>query len=227
MSSYFRLPVLLAFLFLVAGLPLHLPARDFTSLQGEFWVDFEPMGKDGPMVPPTRDEALKALLDEARTIFAAMIYGYEFTWRPADKVRQAEESFVIKPLGEVPWGDPGMEFRETRNDDTSLYLRVRYFTTDREQSRLEAWTSAPTRDAAGIGLGSYFEGVPGKLRAFSEACKDAIKAEARGQTHNRPSMIAGRFTLADMPRVMVISGCYQYIVKLKLQVSDIDSYRNY
>jgi hypothetical protein len=201
--------------------------KDFTSLQGEFWLDFQPMGKDGPQAPLSADGATTALLTEARTVFSAIIYGYDFSWRPADPVRKAEDAFTMTPAGAIAWGDPDMEFRETRRDESSLYLRVRYLVKPHEQARLEAWSRNVRADAAGTGMASYFDGPDGKLKAFMEACKSAIRETARGVTLNRPSMVSGRFVVAEMPRVIVRSGTYQYTVRLKLQLDGIDAYRSY
>jgi hypothetical protein len=209
------------------ALPEPLNARDFTSLQGEFWLDFQPMGKDGPQAPLSADEATRTLLEEARTVYSAIIYGYDFSWRPADPSRKAVDSFTMTPAGAIPWGDPDMEFRETRRDESSLYLRVRYLVKPFEQARLEAWTRNDRTDASGTGTASYFDGPSGKLKAFSEACKAAIRDMARGVALNRPSMVTGRFVVSEMPRVIVRSGLYQYTVRLKLQLDGIDSYRSY
>jgi hypothetical protein len=120
-----------------------------------------------------------------------------------------------------------MEFREMRHDESSLYLRVRYLTKPFEQSRLEAWANTHLADAAGTGRASYYDGAKGKIKAFEESCKEAIKAQARGIIHNRPAWVGGHFILADLPRVIVLAGSYQCMVKLRLELTDLDSYNTF
>ena len=217
---------LLALLVLVFC-PIVAQARDLTSLQGEFWLDYQPMGQDGPKPAPTKDEALKALLEEARVCFSAMIYGYDFTYRPGDTTRQAEEGFTLTPSGQISWGDADMEFREMRSDAASLYLRVRYLTKPDEIARLEAWSSNHLMDSSAAGRSSYFLGTSGKLKAFEASCREAVRAYARSLTHNKPDMIEGHFILSELPRFGVIAGEYQAITRIKLRIDTLDAYRNY
>ncbi len=216
---------LLGLLWLALGSGLF--ARDLTSLQAEFWLDFQPMGKDAPMAAPRKEEAINNLLEEARMVFSAMIYGYDFSYRPSDLTRQATESFVMTISGEIPKGDPDMEFREVRHDDSSLYLRVRYLTKSFEISRLEAWSNTHNLDAGGSGKASYFLGLKGKSLAFEDGCKEAIRAYARSLVLNKPAMIDGHFILLAPPRLQVISGQYVATCRLKLQITTMEAYKTY
>lgn len=212
---------------LCLGTPIWIEARDLTSLQAEVWIDLEPMGKNGPNPDKTREDSIHDLLEEARVIFSGMIYGFDFEYRPSDVARKAAEKFVITPVAMVPWGDTGLEYRESRIAEGSIYLRVRYFPKEIEKARLEAWSSATMQDAAGTGFASYFEGTPARVKSIMESCKDAIRTCARGFTHNKPSLVQGKLVLSAVPRIVVISGQFRTDVRVRIDMQEIDGYLNY
>jgi len=127
----------------------------------------------------------------------------------------------------IPWGDPGFEYRETRSDTSSIYIRVRYLTKPAEMSRLEAWVSADLQDAAGTGFASYYEGTPARLKSITDSCKAAVRNCVRGMTHNKPSEIQGRLIFSDVPQIGVFSGKFRTETRVRLDIRDIQAYRNY
>ena len=223
-----RLLALLFVLALLLGSVSHsLSARDLTSLQAEVWIDLEPMGINGPNPDISREDSIHALLDEALAIFSGMIYGFEFEYRPSDIARKVDEKFTITPIAMIPWGDPGLEYRESRNDENSVYLRVRYLPKEMELVRLEAWVSAQMQDSAGTGVASYFEGTPARLKSIMEACKSAIRSCARGLSHNKPAWVVGKLVLSDIPRTVVIAGQFRTDVHVRIDMQEIFGYKTY
>lgn len=201
-------------------------ARDYSALQAEFWVDLDPMGKDGPR-RVSREEAYKDLLEEARFVFSGMIYGFSFSYRPSDAARSSAERFELKPAGQIPWGDGDFEFREFRSDDGTLYLRIRYFPKEAEIRLLEAWADNRFFDAGGTGFGSYYAGNAGRADSIRESCKDAARTVARGLTRNKPSEVQGSLVFSGVPRTLVKAGQYRTECRVRVKMDDIEQYRNF
>ena len=94
----------------------------------------------GPYPIPV-DAAEKKLLEEGRVLFSGMIYGWTFTYIPGDKARQVQESFVLTPVAEIPWGSPRLAVRETEVADAKLWARMSYALNEDESRRRAAWES--------------------------------------------------------------------------------------
>ncbi len=69
----------------------------------------------GPYPIPV-DVAEKTLLEQARVLLSGMVYGWSFSYIPGDKARRVEESFVLTPLAQIPWGSPRLRVTETEVD---------------------------------------------------------------------------------------------------------------
>lgn len=218
----------IAFLFLGLSATLTgLSARDFSSLQAEFWVDIEPFGSTAPGPALSADEAASAVLEEARAVFSGMIYGYDFSYVPGDEARQVAERFMLNASRKIAWGDNDFEVREVRRDQFSQFLRARYLPKSFEIALLESWVSSHIVSSGGTGYASYFKGSGDKLQALEDAVRDAIRNYARGISHNKPARIEGHAILVDPPQNVVASGQYRTRVVIRLMISAMDQYRTF
>ncbi len=227
MRSFARTLLVLALLGFTVCCAQTLSAQDFSSLQAEVWLDFEPMGADGPLPRPTNEEASRVLLEEARLLFSGMIYGYSFSYVPSDTVRQVGEQFDLKVLATIPWGDSRLEYRQTRADESSVYLRVRYFPSKIEQTRLKNWNSNRIPDYQARGEASYFDGPKSKLKALDQGIKEAVRNLARGIIRNKPAELRGLAVLAGIPRFAVIGGNYVADVRVFIRLEESYKYLTY
>jgi len=172
-----------------------------------------------------REEAIERVLEEARVIFSAMIYGYSFSYTPYDKMRKIEESFILEPLAEIKWGDPYLKVTASEVREMRLYVTVHYRCLDYQTSRLEAWKTLGIPSASGRGSGDLFKGYEEKLTSLKNAIKEAIRNYMRQRTFNKPREIRGDIVLVDTPSTIIHAGEYITTTKVKLNIKDVIPYK--
>jgi hypothetical protein len=179
----------------------------------------------GDVYPVPREKAQKSLLDEARILFSAMVYGYTFVYTPGDKSRRVEERFELAPVAEIQWGSPRMEIRETDIDEARLSARFCYTMSENEIRRRSSWESNSAFLSTGAGAASAFMGPSGKRAALANAIKDAIRNHLNVRVLNKPREIRGEVVLWEDPQTVVRAGAYQTQAKVRLEVREVVSYR--
>lgn len=211
----------LALLLLV---PRLLPAA--VPLEMEVWCELEPMIQEGEDFPLSPQAARQQVLDEARGLLSAMIYGASFTYVPADAQRKTAEEFRLAPLAEVAWGDRRLRITEADLRGDRLYARVRYELADFQDARRRAWESNLIPTSSGLGRTSLFTASPpeGKRRSLQEALKDAVRNHLRPVLFNKPREVRGELLLWEPPRTLIDAGDYLTTLTVKLRVTEVRPY---
>ena len=190
------------------------------DLTVELWWELEPMvGSNDPSSaeqPPAEQEVVKQLLEYSRILFSARIYGYRFTYVPADRERQLADRFSLVPVAEILWGDRNLKALQTDVRGGRVYAKLGYRLQDHQIARRRSWSSNSIPVFPGTGRANLFEGPEEKLTAFREAIRDAIDGYARSRMLNRPRQISGELILWDGPTTWVHEGAYVSTVKVKL-----------
>lgn len=208
---------------LIAVCPL-LSAAAEPLLIGEFSAETRPLVADTPE-PPTKEQIVHALLTEAQFTFSGMIYGFDFVYNPGDPVRKVKESFDLKPVAELKWGDPRLQVIDTRTTEGQFFARISYRPADFQVTRLQGWQSSAIAHATGLGKASYLKGPKeGRHEAVVNAIKSAIREHVRQRVYNRPREIRGSLALIDAPRIIVDGGDYDATVRIALQVAEVVPY---
>lgn len=217
-------------LFLLVSLLL-LPAAASASddpprrITGEFWAELEPVSLEGAQYgPPSREEQIRAMLEEARFVFSGIIYGFSFVYTPSDNTRQVEEVFTVEASAEIPRGSPNLTVRQTYTSEGKVYALIDYRLEEFEQYRVTGWRKNTTPRISGRGEGVYFSGPEEKITAHKNAVKSAIREYLRKQTYNKPKEAAGRFVFTEAPRVFAEGGRYVSAVDLKLLLDELTPY---
>jgi len=205
-----------------------LPAQELV-LRAEFWAESEPVpsrpaAETGPIAP---DDVAEALLSEARQVFSAMIWGFEFIYVPYDKARAVPEELNLSPLGAIPWGDPRLTLAETRSSGTQLRAYLEYRPDAHGISRRKAWETSPYESAQGQGAAPLSEGPEARFKAMDEAAKEALRALLRPVVKNKPREIRGMFAYAAAPRLVVSGGKYVAILRIRVHVTEVRAYSAY
>lgn len=224
----------------------HAQDRD-VALRAEFPADLEsvPPVPGFPGVPdplysprvPDKEVAL-AILEEARWVFAGMVWGFSYRYTPSDKARAIAELFQAEPRGELPLGYPGVHFPSVRQEGFTVYATVEWVLSPADRSEYGAWAGAPY--ASGQGQGSARAYLPGRggedtglgqvvarREAILDAARSAVREYLRGITHNKPREATGSFAFAGPPRVILREGNWIATVRLRISVDDITSYGSY
>ena len=204
-------------------LPLYTDTEKLTITP---WCELGPLVSfEDHEFPLSEKEAIKRILEEARIIFSAMIYGYTFTYTHYDKQRGVAEYFSLEPLFEIQWADPHLEVKRSEVREKRLYITVYYWCMDFQTSRLQAWQSLAVPAAYGRGTGDFFKGYKEKITSLENAIKEAIRGYMRKRTFNKPKEIRGEVLLLDMPDTIIHSGEYVTTAKVKLNIKEVIPYK--
>ncbi len=223
-SSPFRRRTAILLLF---AFPLLLQANptDYGLLVEEFWYELEPLVKFDNEYPIKEDTAEKRLLELARYVFSGMIYGFTFSYTPADSARKITEEFSLEPLALISWGDPNLEVMDTRVEERRLYARIQYAPRDFQQAWLAGWDSNGIPAAAGEGRSSFIRDRLDKVPVIEEAVKQAVREYVRKRVFDKPREITGSVILRKAPVIHSMSGEYMARVDVKLKIDEIRPYR--
>jgi hypothetical protein len=190
------------------------------------WVELEPVVRIDPgQYPIPAAVAEKSVLEEGRVLFSGMIYGWTFTYYPGDRSRRVQESFVLLPVAQIPWGSPHLSVRETRVEETRLWVRMVYALDENESLRRAGWESNTAVLSTGQGKASAMQGPSAKMAALQDAIRDAIRRGLDARYVNKPREISGEVVLWDDPQSIVRAGFYFTRAKVKLTVRELVPYR--
>lgn len=222
MNSYIK-RILIVIILLSFILPLF---TDTEKLVITLWGELEPLiSFEGDEFPLSEDEAIRRILEQARVIFSAMIYGYRFTYTPYDKQRGVSEYFHLESLSEIKWGDPHLKVLVSEVIEKRLYITVHYRCMEFQTSRIEAWKSLAVPAASGRGTGDYFKGYTEMKTSLENAIKEAIRNYMRKRTFNKPKEIKGEVLLLEMPDTIILAGEYITTAKIKLNIKEVIPYK--
>jgi len=219
-----RLRLLLPILLLVVSRPVLAQGR---FLSARLWCELEPLiQSEGQEYPLPREEARKRLLEEARGVFSAMIYGFRFSYTPGDSTRGVAEEFDLVPVAEIPWGDPQLHIVDAWTEGTRLFAKVEYDLQPFQEDRRRGWGSTAVPTATGVGESSMFPGPPpaSKARSLEAAFREAIRNHLRPIRFNKPREVTGELLLWSPPAVILEAGSYQTRIDVKLRVREIRDY---
>ena len=194
-------------------------------LSGQFWWEADPF--IGELESSfTLEDGLPLMLDEARWVFAGMIFGFDLLYHPPDPGRQVEELFELQPLGEVPWGDPSLKVLNAWPVENRFRADLEYRLSDYQRRLRLIWESAVLPSAGGQGSYTLFEGMEGRRKALERGVLQAVRSHFQARTRNRPRAIRGRVVLAEVPYVLIREGQYVSRVRIRmdLEVQDQGAY---
>lgn len=224
-------------LLILLSVPGFLTAQaEFTEtlLQGEMWMPFHAI-LPGELERRAPDqEKLDALLEEMQTVFSGMVYGWSFTYRPADPSRKVDELLEVVPLGRIvgSTGDPAtarVVAVSTRTDESGGVLTVlfRYYMTPFEAARRRAWASFNLDQAAGIGRYEAADRLETRIEALRQSLKQSVRNLMRPKVYNRPQEIKGEALLREVPQFSLQAGKYVCSAKFQVRILNVREYPLY
>ncbi len=222
-----RFPLLLLMgLLLVFSAFSSRPAAALDSvLLEEFRFNLEASLDQGELLPSpsqeSKKEAARFLLEEARFIFSGMLYGFTFDYRPGDERFEIEDEFSLTPVAGIPFGDEALSIRESRMEDNTLVVQIRYDMKPFQQRRREAWDSGRIPSAAGIGAAPFHKGREQRYEAMKDGVRQAIRNHLRSRIFDRPRRIQGDVLFEEAPELFVKAGEYRARVQVRLKVREI------
>ncbi len=213
-------------LMLAACLAAGLGAQGAVTLAAEFRAELapDPAGGASPIGP---EEAARRLLEEARWSFSGMIRGFRFRYVPADVQRGVAELIELESLGGIAWGDPALRVVETVRAEGTLRARIEFSCDAARAAELAAWRSADFLAAAGTGRARVAGGVERRRTAVEDAVAEALRGLFRTVVLEKPRELTGVLAFAEAPRVVITSGDYVAVVRLRVKATEIRPYPAY
>ena len=224
--------------------PLLLSAQDV--LRGAVKIELMPvygayMDEEYPL---EKDTAYRRALEEAALFFSAQIYGWSFHYDIGERARGIEEVFDLTPLGEIRWGDSGLnvthahfenrDFRFTSHQLADvLTVWFDYRPTPPQASRLEMWKKGNIRTAQAVGYGPL--GGPAdnsgwleiKKHTLEDSARAAVRAMLQGSEKNRPKQATGFICLQTFPSYWMDAGRWATQARFRVEITEIIPFSAY
>ncbi|MBO4439567.1 MAG: hypothetical protein J5798_09485 [Spirochaetaceae bacterium] len=220
-KPFFRLFVCIC---LLAGVSCNLFSQVLATqrtIKFPVWVLIEPEPSCVEDLDESKNGALTFAITHMRTsvpfILEGLIYGWNFTYTPSDKMRNVEEYFEYTPISEIKLGDKNISFSQLKADESRFSCWVAYERTDLQYALRQHWNSVKFPKIAGTGSGSIRDGDNGIHDAYAEAILKAVREYVQGFTKNKPKEISGSVLLENYPLLSIQSG--RYVAKLELLVN--------
>ena len=191
---------------------------------GEFWCELEPMFRDGEEYPLPEETAIKRVLEEARFVISAMLYGFRFVYTPYDSKRQIDELFTLDAIATIPWGDPSLIVTSSRVENKKLLVNLRYRISEYQEPWLRSWESGVLATSSGMGEKPMYAGHTQRLAAIEDALREAVREYLRAIVYNKPREVRGTLVLKKKPVIRIESGNYLASVQIALQIDEIVPY---
>jgi hypothetical protein len=204
-------------------------------LRGAVMVELEPIY--GLFVedkyPLDREDAYRRALEEAAMFFGASIYGWSFDYDIGERARLIPEIFELTPMGEIPWGDPGLKVTHADFRDMRLYVWMDYHPVESQAQRLRSWKSGTVRPMQAMGYGPM--GLPDRMAgwleikktALEDAARAAVRAMLQGSERNRPKEARGFICLQGFPVYGINAGRWTCSARFLVEIREIVPFSAY
>lgn len=169
-------------------------------------------------------EVIEKLLEEARWVFSAMIYGLKVDYTPSDISRSVDRFYEAELLAEIPYGDPGLEVYDTFLENKQFHLFLRYRPDVYQEKRIEYWDSGIFDSSAAAGEYPLFQ-EDSRINAVKEAIRIALENQLKADVYNKPSMIEAEVLLRESPLFSIVSGSNRAFVRLRTNIKNVRHYR--
>jgi hypothetical protein len=195
------------------------------------WVLIEPEPSCVEELDETKNGELTFAIKHMRTsvpfILEGLIYGWNFTYTPSDKLRNVEEFFEFSPISTIKIGDANIRFSQLKADESKFSCWVSYERTELQYELRKHWNSIKFPKIKGVGSGSIRDGDEGIRDAYAEAILKAVREYVQGYTKNKPKEISGTVLLEDYPILSIQSGKYVAKLEFLLKISRILPYSSF
>jgi len=169
-------------------------------------------------------QVIEDLLEEARWIFSAMIYGLKISYTPSDISRSVARFYEAELLAEIVYGDPGLEVYDTFLEDNHFHLFIRYKPDIYQQRRIEYWKSGVFESAAAYGTFPLYS-ENSRISAIKDAIRIALENQLKPEEFNKPSLIEAEVLLRISPHISIDAGHNRAFVRLKTDIKNVHHYR--
>lgn len=158
------------------------------------------------------DFPIKKLQKTAPFLINAMVYGWNFTYTPYDKMRRVLEFFELEEIEKIDFEKNPIVYKTPWIQDNFMHSWVEFYRTPQMIWSFKAWNTINTKKTQGRGKAPVSLGFEGIEKAANEAAKNAIRNYYREIIKNKPKEIDGKLIITKEPKIGISEG--QYIVEL-------------
>jgi len=198
-----------------------------SSFRAEFWAESQPVSGSGDPWPVPPEERARRIQEEAAWVYSGMIWGFEFSYTPYDKVRRIDERFELTSLGSIRADDERLSFGPAKVKDEETRAFVAYRPLPAEEARVESYSGEPWRSSQGIGRADYILGWKGHRASYEDGLREAVRELLRLIEPNKPRLVRGRVVFERVPPLALDGGFYTCQVRVRVEVSEIQRYEVY
>lgn len=158
------------------------------------------------------DYSISRIKEVAPFLINGMVYGWNFTYTPSDKLRGVKEFFEIEPINEINTDENPIIYENPWIQDNLINIWAKYNRTTNEIFSYKAWNAINIKKTQGTGNASIKLGFSGISEATKNAVRDGIRNFYRPIIKNKPKEISGKLIIRKEPKIGITQG--QYSVKL-------------
>lgn len=170
------------------------------------------------------EQIFRSLLEEARWVFSAMIYGLTVSYTPSDIAREVDRLYDAQLMAEIPFGDKRLKIYDTFVEDNIFHAFIRYELDPYQKRRVEYWESGVFDSGASYGYWPYFE-EDSRINSIRDGIRIALENQLKPEIYNKPRQIEAEVILRECPLITVDSGKNRAFVKIRSNVKNLQAYR--
>lgn len=220
-----RLLLIVSLVALAASPLLAENAKDF--LRAEFWADREPVPGTGDEWPVSPALARARILEEAAWVYSGMVWGFDFSYTPLDRLRGLAERFDLKPIQSLEPGELKLAAGERAGDGEAYYAFVEYRPEAGLVSLMDAYAVDPWKSAQGNGKADMNRGVGARRAAYVDGLREAVRALLQSREPNKPRLAKGRVVFDRAPSLVLREGMYTAVVRARAMIVEVLPYTLY
>ncbi|MGP1457989.1 MAG: hypothetical protein ACTTKL_01575 [Treponema sp.] len=157
-----------------------------------------------------------------------MVYGWNFTYTPYDRLRGVQERFEITAIGSVGGQNgSGIVYSKPWIADNKVNVWIELERTPEMIFTYNMWRGIQSQKARGKGSGKISDGFEGITEAAKDALKNALRAHYRPILKNKPKEIRGRVLIRRAPLLGIDAGCYALDLDFFLETDKITTYTQF
>lgn len=158
------------------------------------------------------DYPIKRIKQIAPFLVEGMVYGWDFSYVPYDKIRGVEELLEITEI--VPSENflKLITFSSVWLENERLNCWVTFMRDESQIQNYNLWNSIKNPVIHGRGYGKLSDGFDGIKNAAYDALKNAVREYYRAVIKNKPKQITGKVLIKSIPTIGIDAG--KYVVNL-------------
>ncbi|MDY4526056.1 MAG: hypothetical protein SPE03_13585 [Treponema sp.] len=171
------------------------------------------------------DYPISRIRKTAPFLIEGMVYGWEFSYTPQDKMRGVEENLEITEIVPSDVFLSHITFSSVWFENERMNCWVTFERNESQIQNYNLWASIKNPVIHGRGYGKLIDGFDGIKNAAAEALKNAVREHFRAIIKNKPKQIKGKVLIKELPVLGIDAGKYVINLDFFLECDKIVEYK--